>query len=187
MKQPADPGFGRSPAKTQEPPSLPHPCLFLTTHCRCTTYYRTHLYVPVPDAAAAAKGRRVAWCTDEHSRRRLIVIEGERGLPPGLAGGPGSGARLRRAGQPQPYVVEKLAAVLQRALRIDPATAAFYVAEAKCDVRVAIERVGRWPLGRLGAGCSCRATLLHSHWGRRLLLLTLTTSLRFAAAFQLPP
>jgi hypothetical protein len=37
--------------------------------------------------------------------------------------------------------VDKLAAVLQRALRIDQSTATFYVQQAGCNVRAAIEKV----------------------------------------------
>ena len=102
---------------------------------------RTRLYVPVADAAAAAEGKRVAWLVDEHSRRRLIVIEGPGGLPGVDGGGGGDGSAARRRGAPPGLVVEKLAAVLQRALRIDAETARFYVTSARCDVRAAMEKV----------------------------------------------
>ncbi|KAL4457904.1 hypothetical protein ABPG75_012769 [Micractinium tetrahymenae] len=103
---------------------------------------RSHLYVPVPDAAAAAAGQRVAFVHDSHSKRRLIVIlrEGEE-LPAALTGSSSGGGSPRHApGSSQAFVVAKLAKVLERALRIDSSTAAFYVQQAGCDVRAAIEK-----------------------------------------------
>lgn len=94
------------------------------------------------DPAAAAASKRVAFVQDEHSKRRLIVLveDGEE-LPAPLAGRGAGGHRPHR-GSDQAFVVEKLAAVLQRALRIDNPTATFYVQQARCDVRAAIEKVG---------------------------------------------
>lgn len=98
--------------------------------------------MPVADAAAAAEGKRVAWMVDEHSRRRLIVIEGPGGLPGEAGGGGGGGSTARRRGEPPGLVVDKLTGVLQRALRIDAETARFYVTSARCDLRVAMDKVG---------------------------------------------
>lgn len=103
---------------------------------------RSHLYVPVADAAATACGQRVAFVHDSHSKRRLVVVlrAGEE-LPSSLMGCSSSGSSPRQPpGSSQAFVVAKLAKVLERALRIDSSTAAFYVQQAGCDVRAAIEK-----------------------------------------------
>ena len=101
-------------------------------------------------AAAAAVGKRVAFLQDEHSQRRLVVVlaEGEEALPPGRPKQP------RSSSSSPALVVDKLAAVLQRALRIDQSTAAFYVQQAGCDVRAAIEKVRRAAGPAGAAGCT---------------------------------
>jgi hypothetical protein len=106
---------------------------------------RNHIYIPL--AAAAAAGRRVAFLQDENSKRRLVVVlaEGQEALPPGRPKQP-------RSRSSPAVVVDKLAAVLQRALRIDQSTATFYVQQAGCDVRAAIEKV------RCAAGPSVTGT-----------------------------
>lgn len=98
--------------------------------------------MPVQDAAAATAGRRVGWVCDEHSRRRLVVILADGQELPATASGSGGGRQPRR-GSGQPFVVAKLAEVLQRALKLDAETATYYVQQADCDVRAAIERVSR--------------------------------------------
>ena len=82
-------------------------------------------------------GKRVAFLQDENSKRRLVVVlaEGEEALPPGRPKQP------RSSSSSPAVVVDKLAAVLQRALRIDQSTATFYVQQAGCNVRAAIEKV----------------------------------------------
>ncbi|EFN56056.1 hypothetical protein CHLNCDRAFT_52157 [Chlorella variabilis] len=107
-------------------------------------YSRSHLFVPVPDAAAAAAGQRVAFLHDENSSRRMVVVCRDGEPLPGQLSGSGSG---RQAGRNHDFVVAKLAAMLQRALRIDQPTAAYYVSQANCDIRQAIakfEEDKRW-------------------------------------------
>lgn len=82
--------------------------------------------MPVPDAAAAAAGQRVAFLHDENSSRRMVVVCRDGEPLPGQLSGSGSG---RQAGRNHDFVVAKLAAMLQRALRIDQPTAAYYVSQ----------------------------------------------------------
>lgn len=99
---------------------------------------RSLLYVPVGDVAAAAAGKRVAFVHDTHSKRRLIVLLADGEELPGMLA---NGSSPRRApGSSQAFVIAKLARVLERALHIDTHTATFYIEQAGCDVRVAIEK-----------------------------------------------
>ena len=53
---------------------------------------RSHLFIPLADAEAAAPGKRAAFVADEHSKRRLVVLlpDGQE-LPEQLGGRPGGG------------------------------------------------------------------------------------------------
>ena len=127
--------------------------------------------LPVPDAASttplpeapATAGRRAAFVRDPHTQRRFVLLLGDgEQLPSQLCGGGGNcgggkgitpsapcasqqdSSQHQKQKQPQPRpacVVDKLAAAMQRALRIDAPTAAFYVSSAGCDLRAAMDKV----------------------------------------------
>jgi LysM repeat protein len=105
---------------------------------------RQHLFVPVSNPETAAAGRRVAFMQCEHSRRRFVVVlqDGDLADPADEAGSADRRARSRQ------FVVAKLAAVLQRALRTDADTAAFYLDQNNCDLRAAMAKVREVPAGR---------------------------------------
>ena len=137
-----------------------------------------------PEAPATA-GRRAAFVRDPHTQRRFVLLLGEgKQLPSHLCGGGGGSGNCSSSKgvispgdatstsapstsqpdsslQPQPQpacVVDKLAAAMQRALRIDAPTAAFYVSSAGCNLRAAMDKVrsvyGSVCLSEWGGACS---------------------------------
>lgn len=122
---------------------------------------RAALYVPVPDPAAAAAGKRAAFVHDAASKRRFVVLLGEgEALPPG-----GGRERARGPELTSAAAVERLAGMMERALGISVPEAKFYLGSNGNDLRRAIEactndqrwaRVMRKAVRRRLAGAAAR-------------------------------